>query len=375
MDVEVPFVEQNRSQRRNELKWDQKTHRKKEADRNRAGLGELHHSIGVMETITETEIKGLAGRIKRRKRCEPLDLVRLSYGFQQSRENISHFIRITGAINVIVKELTGHDYNLQLLAAECICNLSLGDDVCCEKISTFAGTYLIALAENPNCRPLQQTCLWILQNIVGSSPKGAEVLFSQGLVVVLIRLLSTVTDHEAADDIILTLELALNYNQETSATLDQIVQCFTGKALHPSSLRLLYKCYNLLPAKDANTAHGECSESIIRGCVDYLASVLGTYLESQAASILLSIRILAHHLAATPTSRNILVSHLMTRNTLKFSDLFNECAASNLMPLCKELLWFLGQLQSFFGEDPAQLQTYLSFDNFVEHLNVPKSLM
>lgn len=122
-------------------------------------------------------------------------------------------------------------------------------------------------------------------------------------------------------------------------------------------------------------AHGECLQSIIRGCLDYLASVLGTYLESQAASIVLSIRILAHHLATSPGSRNTMVTHLMDRNTLKFSDLFNECAASNLVPLCKELLWFLGQLHSFCGEDPAQLQTYLTFDNFVEHLNVPKSLI
>ncbi|KFB37940.1 AGAP008299-PA-like protein [Anopheles sinensis] len=50
------------------MKRDQKSHRQKELDRNRAGLGELHHWIGVIEHIPEQEIKALAGRIKRPKR-------------------------------------------------------------------------------------------------------------------------------------------------------------------------------------------------------------------------------------------------------------------------------------------------------------------
>uniref|UniRef100_A0AAG5D9Z9 IBB domain-containing protein n=1 Tax=Anopheles atroparvus TaxID=41427 RepID=A0AAG5D9Z9_ANOAO len=374
MDVDQqPLVEQIRNQKRNELKLDQKSHRKKELDRNRAGLGELHHSIGVIEHISEHEIKGLAGRIKRRKRCEPLDLVRLSYGFQQSRENISHFVRITGAINVIVKELTGHDYNLQLLAAECLCNLSLGDDICCEKIASFAGTYLIALSENPNFRPLQQTCLWTLQNIVGSSSKGAKVLFSQGLVVILIRLLSTTADQEAADDIIMTLELALNYEQENEATLARIVKCFVGKVLHPSSLRLLHKCYNLMPTEQH--LH-ESSVEIIHGCLNFLSSVTGTHLHPQAAPILLSVRILAHHVVAGQQYVEEIFRYLVQQQqqAVKFSVLFNGCAAEELLPVCKELLWFLGQLHTD-GANSEGMKLYLSFDNFVEQLSVPRALL
>lgn len=374
MDVDQqPLVEQIRNQKRNELKLDQKSHRKKELDRNRAGLGELHHSIGVIEHISEQEIKALAGRIKRRKRCEPLDLVRLSYGFQQSRENISHFIRITGAINVIVKELTGNDFNLQLLAAECLCNLSLGDDVCCEKIASFSGAYLIAHSENPNFRPLQQTCLWTLQNIVGSSPKGTKVLFSQGLVVVMIRLLASVTDQEAADDIILTLELALNYEQETEATLARIVKCFVGRVLQPSSLRLLHKCYNLMPTDQL--LH-ESSVDIIHSCLNFLSSVTGTHLQPQAAPILLSIRILAHHVVASQQYVEEIFRHLIQQQqqAVKFSVLFNGCASEEMLPVCKELLWFLGQLHTD-GSSNEGMRIYLSYDNFVEHLSVPRALL
>ncbi|XP_052895145.1 uncharacterized protein LOC128302374 [Anopheles moucheti] len=371
MNVEETALEHIRTQKRYELKWEQKTHRKKELDRNRAGLGELNHSIGVIDHISEQEIKGLAGRIKRRKRCDALDLVRLSYGFQQSRENISHFIRITGAINVIVKELTGHDYNLQLLAAECLCNLSLGDDVCCEKIANFAGTYLIALAENPNCRPLQQTCFWTLQNIVGSSPKGSKLLFSQGLVVVMVRLLSTVTDQEAADDIILTLELALNYEQDIEpSTIPQIVQCFEGKELHPSSLRLLYKCYGLLH----NNLHGSFTY-IIRQCLNFLSSIMDRHLPTYAASILLSIRILVHHVVASANSVEEIFQHQLHKRTLKLSTLFNGCAKEDMLPVCKEFLWLLGQIHSNRGNNEELFQSYLAFDNFVEQISVPKALL
>uniref|UniRef100_A0A182W6N5 IBB domain-containing protein n=1 Tax=Anopheles minimus TaxID=112268 RepID=A0A182W6N5_9DIPT len=375
MNVDDSPLEHIRTQKRYELKWEQKTHRKKELDRNRAGLGELHHSIGVIEHISEQEIKGLAGRIKRRKRCDPLDLVRLSYGFQQSRENISHFIRTTGAINVIVKELTGHDYNLQLLAAECLCNLSLGDDVCCEKIANFAGTYLIALAENPNCRPLQQTCFWTLQNIVGSSPKGSKLLFTQGLVDVLVRLLSTVTDQEAADDIILTLELALNYEQDIEPKIiPQIVQCFVEKQLHPSSLRLLYKCYGLMHNDLLLNGSLTC---IIRQCLDFLTSIMDRHLPTHAASILLSIRILAHHVLASADCIEHILQYQLHKSTLKFSTLFNDCAKEDMLPVCKELLWLLGQIHSNggIGNNAELLESYLVFDNFVEQIAVPKALV
>uniref|UniRef100_A0A182RMD4 IBB domain-containing protein n=1 Tax=Anopheles funestus TaxID=62324 RepID=A0A182RMD4_ANOFN len=375
MNVDESPLEHIRTQKRYELKWEQKIHRKKELDRNRAGLGELHHSVGVIEHISEQEIKGLAGRIKRRKRCEPLDLVRLSYGFQQSRENISHFIRITGAINVIVKELTGHDYNLQLLAAECLCNLSLGDDVCCEKIANYAGTYLIALAENPNCRPLQQTCFWTLQNIVGSSPKGSKLLFTQGLVVVLVRLLSTVTDQEAADDIILTLELALNYEQDIEPnTIPQIVQCFEGKELHPSSLRLLYKCYGLM--QNELLVNGSFTY-IIRQCLDFLSSIMDRHLPTNAASILLSIRILVHHVVTNAKCIDEILQYQLHKSTLKFSTLFNNCAKEEMVPVCKEFLWLLGQIHSngTLGNNAELFKSYLGFDNFVEQITVPKALL
>lgn len=93
------------------------------------------------EILNEKDIIGLTSRIKRRKRVEEDELIKLGNSFFQNEENISTFIKITGGINVIVKEFIGHQR--QLLAAQCIYNLSLGNEVCCSKIAVFCGAYLM----------------------------------------------------------------------------------------------------------------------------------------------------------------------------------------------------------------------------------------
>lgn len=100
------------------------------------------------ETVTEQDVQGLCSRIKRKKRASAEDLAKLANAFLQSEGNISAFMRVTGAINVIIKEFTGSDRSQQLLAAQCLCNLSLGDEVCCSKIATFAGSYLMIFMLN-----------------------------------------------------------------------------------------------------------------------------------------------------------------------------------------------------------------------------------
>lgn len=108
------------------------------------------HRFDDDELITEHDIHGLCTRIKRRKGADTEDLRRLSIAFIQSEENIAAFMRVTGAINVIVKEFTGNDRTQQILAAQCLCNLSLGNETCCAKLATFAGSYLMIVMLNIN---------------------------------------------------------------------------------------------------------------------------------------------------------------------------------------------------------------------------------
>lgn len=102
------------------------------------------------EIVNESDINGLCSRIKRRKRATAEDLRRLANAFLQSESNISAFIKVTGAINVLVKEFTGTDRDQQLLAGQCLCNLSLGNEISCSKIATFAGSYLMIFMLNSN---------------------------------------------------------------------------------------------------------------------------------------------------------------------------------------------------------------------------------
>jgi hypothetical protein len=123
---------------RDNLRKNQEIHRSSAFDKNRFLDSEI---------LNEKDIAGLCARIKRRKHATDDDLEKLGVAFFQSESNITTFIKITGAINVLVKEFIGQR---QILAAQVLCNLSLGDDICCARIATFSGVYLMIYIRNIN---------------------------------------------------------------------------------------------------------------------------------------------------------------------------------------------------------------------------------
>lgn len=135
----VKLANELRKNRREKFKQLQEFNRLSAFEKNRFAESEI---------VTEADINGLCSRIKRKKRASSEDLERLANAFLQSESNISAFIKVTGAINIIIKEFTGSDRSQQLLAAQCLCNLSLGDETSCSKIATFAGSYLMIFLLN-----------------------------------------------------------------------------------------------------------------------------------------------------------------------------------------------------------------------------------
>lgn len=131
--------EEMRNKRRENLKHQQEFKRSNASASNR---------LLEAEILTEKDVAGLCSRIKRKKHAGPEDLGKLGNAFIQSEANIAAFIKTTGAINILIKELTGGDRSQQILAAQCLCNLSLGDEVCCSKIASFAGSYLMIFLMN-----------------------------------------------------------------------------------------------------------------------------------------------------------------------------------------------------------------------------------
>ncbi|XP_030382805.1 uncharacterized protein LOC115630410 isoform X1 [Scaptodrosophila lebanonensis] len=121
------------------------------------------------------------------------DMYRLSYAFLQGNENINAFADKQGAVQVLVKELTGIDLTRRFDAAECFCNFSLGEAHVCEKIATLAGTYLVTYMDIKEPR-LKRSCLWTLANILSTSNKATTTLLQMQLVPKLWKLYTAPAD-------------------------------------------------------------------------------------------------------------------------------------------------------------------------------------
>lgn len=126
----------------NELRFNRRIKFKEQQEFNRMRAFDSNRFV-ESEILTDKDVAGLCSRIKRRKHATEEDLRKLSNAFIQSEENIKAFIKTTGAINILIKEFTGGERSQQLLAAQCLCNLCLGDETCCSKVALFAGSYLM----------------------------------------------------------------------------------------------------------------------------------------------------------------------------------------------------------------------------------------
>ncbi|KAI8043231.1 uncharacterized protein LOC128263221 [Drosophila gunungcola] len=153
----------------------------KAKDSLRIGLGQVKKEVAALESLDTKDVLGLAGRIKRRKHATSEDLCRLSLAFLQGNDNINAFAAIPGAIQVLVKELTGPHIQRQIDAVECLCNLSLGDAHVSEKIASLAGSYMVTYLDGKEER-LKRSCLWTLSNILATCDKAGRILLQMQLV-------------------------------------------------------------------------------------------------------------------------------------------------------------------------------------------------
>lgn len=359
-----------REVKRNELRWERQLHRKSGLDSNRAGLGEMLREVQAIENLTAQEIRGLASRIKRRKHADTKDLLKLSYGFQQSAENISEFIRITGAINVIVKEFTGLDSELQQLAAECLCNLSLGDEVCCEKVAMFSGTYLITFMETVTNSRLTSACVWTLQNIISSGVKATKVLHSQGLVPRFCHLLKATKNNELLTEVVLTIDLILDYDllfiSQENIFLE-ILPVITLSIPSLNNIKMIYKSLSLtnFEALDHYALH-----RIFDNCICYLTPAKDA---SECAERIFAIRILGNLIARNDENLCVAFLERCKQNNIVMHTLFNFFSEAYQLVICRELFWLFGNLHKATQQE--YMQKYLKHDNFVEKLIVPKTML
>lgn len=232
-------------------------HRQDEADNLRITLGTFEDYSANLQTFSTADVLHIASQLKKQRHASPSELLKLSHAFLQSAENIKCFVNTIGAVPVIVKELTGKYHRFlwhslryylfliglflnkigtktetQILAVECLCNLSLGSEVDCEKIAQRAGTYLhtflqssnesLAVSRNKakenmsNCKLialvlLQKTSLWCLTNLIEAGKKPLNILLSQELIKALINTSSVGFSQSLKHESCVAIELVLNH--------------------------------------------------------------------------------------------------------------------------------------------------------------------
>ncbi|KAH8412185.1 hypothetical protein KR009_000349, partial [Drosophila setifemur] len=236
----------------------------------RLGLGQIKEEVAALEGLSAKDVHGLASRIKRRKHATSEDLYRLSLAFLQGTENINAFAAIPGAIQVLVKELTGPHIQRQIEAVECLCNLSLGEAHVSEKISGLAGSYMVTYLDGKEER-LKRSCLWTLANILATCEKASQTLLQMQLVSKLWKLYTAGACQEDAGT---CLYLLANHSARHVSVEDRR---FIAQHLHekrpedPASEYLMYIVHLLEIDHDLGSQQGE-----------YLVNFLVAHLSSSA---------------------------------------------------------------------------------------------
>lgn len=182
MEEENTIVKSVRINSREILSQTRNTERQRLRDAVRCGLAnKTNRKVTSTDEILEL-CEQLCLRMHDKKKN--LLLVRLSRAMLDSEANITTFLN-HAALKIVVKELEGAH---RLLAAELLCNSSLGDDKCCIILEKAAGDCLLRYSTEPDSTfILAQTHLWTIYNLIMGSD---HVFLSDSLAKSMIQIVS-----------------------------------------------------------------------------------------------------------------------------------------------------------------------------------------
>lgn len=87
-------------------------------------------------------------------------------GIDQSEENINAFLKVDQSLSSLIRHLSGNDPILQLYAANCCCNISLGNTKACTALGKAVSSYLVAELETFNYALLASLYLDNIENVI-----------------------------------------------------------------------------------------------------------------------------------------------------------------------------------------------------------------
>ncbi|KAG7198687.1 hypothetical protein KM043_001685 [Ampulex compressa] len=237
------------------------------------------------------------------------------------------------------RDLSGNDPALQLCAACCCCNISLGNTKACTAMGKRIAPYLIAALETLN-RPLLEVCVWTIGNLVTGSQKAFEILAAQGCLKYLITLM-----RDCDDSIVSSVTYAIvhylhvGYHDITEDEFIEIAQAVIKRDFS-------YKDSNFIWLLALVSSVPSCNGFLyvaLPKVIDYLH-------ESDVADLLItsevtaSVRILANTICTSSEqcATIFLDNPKYTRHALE--TLLNKLLAHQHIHVRKETLWLIGNL-------------------------------
>ncbi|KAL0108754.1 hypothetical protein PUN28_014115 [Cardiocondyla obscurior] len=324
-------------------------------NKNRTNLGECSGIELFSSKYVDEKVKLL-----KKKRISLMDYRYLPNALIQSEENINAFLKVDQSLSGLVRDLSGNDPTLQLYAANCCCNIALGNTKACTVLGKAVVPYLIVKLESLNYA-LLDICIWTIGNLVAGSDKAFSILHMQHCLKYIILLLPN-CDNSVLPSVTYALlhYVRAGFHEILESEMSELIQLIMKR-------NTLYKNPNYIWLLALLSSSSICTEHlhiVLPQIVDYLYSTLfNSDGMTQSSEITASIRILANTLHSSEERTNILVRNPKYSNE-DLHLLLNKLLSHPYMHIRRETLWLLGNLynnnSSNISQDIKNLIPFLS---------------
>ncbi|KAH0952795.1 hypothetical protein HN011_012249 [Eciton burchellii] len=322
-------------------------------NKNRTNLGNyLGNEVFSAEYINERT------KLLKKKQISLEDYKYLPNALIQSEENINAFLKVDQSLSCLIRDLSGNNPTLQLYAANCCCNIALGNTKACTALGKAVAPYLITRLDSLNFM-LLDVSVWTIGNLIIGSNNAFSILHAQHCLKHLVSLLYNCND-SILSSIIYTLlhYIYTGFHLISESEMTEIIEIIKKRNLvyeHPNVIWLLA----LLSSSPACTIH---LYSILPQIVDYLYSDLDE--TTHINEITASIRILANTLCNSYEDKIALLLKNPKYSKEDLCTLLNKLLSHPFMHIRKETFWLIGNLynhrSSVVNKDIKNLIPFLS---------------
>ncbi|KAK6626307.1 hypothetical protein RUM43_006618 [Polyplax serrata] len=146
--------------------------------------------VQIVENINRDELVKLAHKLKHKGQVNCGVLQAIMNSLLESKDNIKTLLDVDGALQGLLRALSGQNENFQLLAARCICNLALGNEKSSFQVLKASDSYLLAHLMGKN-HYVMEACAIALGNFSCHGVKPIQRMLLQGFFQKIIHLVKT----------------------------------------------------------------------------------------------------------------------------------------------------------------------------------------